>query len=71
MVDTDRRTISERGAVLKERTQGDFSLAASNPCFELWTSLQFRNALFLRRRAGTAILVFALPWFRLGSEAEA
>jgi hypothetical protein len=44
VVDTDRWTVAERGAVLKEQTHGDFNLAASNPCFELWLLLHFRDA---------------------------
>ena len=44
VVDTDRWTVSERSDVLKEQAQGDFRLAASNPCFELWLLLHFRDA---------------------------
>lgn len=44
VVDTDRWTVAERSVVVKEQTHGDFRLAASNPCFELWLLLHFRDA---------------------------
>ena len=44
VVDTDQWAEEERQEILREARDGDFQLAASNPCFEVWLLLHFREA---------------------------
>jgi hypothetical protein len=44
VVDTDQWAEEEKRDILKETRQGDFQLAASNPCFEVWLLMHFRSA---------------------------
>jgi len=43
VVDTDQWAEEERQEILREAREGDFQLAASNPCFEVWLLLHFRE----------------------------
>ena len=44
VVDTDQWKDEEKLEILSEAGQGDFQLAASNPCFEVWLLMHFRPA---------------------------
>ncbi len=52
VVDTDQWPEEERQEILREAREGDFQLAASNPCFEVWLLLHFfeRHGPRQRRR---------------------
>ena len=44
VVDTDSWSASEQQEIVAALSKKDFCLAASNPCFELWLLLHFRDA---------------------------